>query len=363
MSQLLIRLESEIASMSDPIQKAEWAARIAANLARLGNFDAAQSRIVDLRQIYGDGRSGPVTAWIMLAEGLIHLYRDLSPVALDRITRAQVLGLAMGYTSFVGVASAWKAHVEFEMSKFPAMVDSLKAAIKNASAEDDDAQTRIAMVITNCFMLCGNFAKAQQWFMRGRDHAIRNGDQASIEGLLYNRAAFGLAWLRLRHCDCEAQPEELQRTRAEVKSSRNLQDLTQISALTNHIHLADARLLILEGEYIEAISKLQAVRDRKPFANHNFEQSFIDLEICYCQFGQGDVEEALLAYKAMDHFKLSTLDLDERIVAEWMRLKMSQADTRFGSWADHRQSLEILQEKHRRFAKELGDSLEQLQIS
>lgn len=363
MSQLLIRLERELASMTDPIKKAEWAARIAANLARLGSFDEAQSTIINLRQVYGDGRSGPVTAWIMLAEGLIHLYKDLSPVALDRIARAQLLGVAMGYTSFVGVASAWKAHIEFEMSKFPAMVDSLKAAIKSAAAEDHDAQTRIAMVITNCFMLCGNFANAQLWFMRGRDHAVKNGDQASIEALLYNRAAFSLSWLRLRHCDVAAQPEELQRTRAEVKSSRNLQDLTQISALTNHIQLADARLLILEGEYREAIAKLRAVRDSKPFASHNFSQSLVDLEICYCQFGQGDIEGALLTYRALDHSTLSTLDLDEQIVAEWMKLKISQADARFGSWVDHRLSLDSLQAKHRRFATDLGDSLEQLQTS
>ncbi len=363
MSQLLIRLEGELASMSDPIQKAEWAARIAANLARQGKFDEAQSRIANLREVYGDGRSGPVTAWIMLAEGLVHLYKDLSPAALDRIARAQLLGMAMGYTSLVGVASAWKAHVEFEMSKFPAMIESLKASIKSAAAEDHDAQTRIAMVITNCLMLCGDFTNAQQWFMRGRAHAIKNGDQASVEALLYNRAAFGLAWLRLRHCDVAAQPEELRRTRAEVKSSRNLQDLTQISALTNHIYLADARLLILEGEYEEAIAKLQAVRDRNPFANHNFTQSFIDLEICYCQFEQGDIEESCLTYAALDHSTLSTLDLDEQIVAEWMKLKMSQADPRFGSWVDHRQRLEILQARHRHFAKDLGQSLEQLLAS
>lgn len=360
MSQLLIRLESELASMADPIQRAEWIARIAANLARLGCFDEAHSRIANLRQIYGDGRSGPITAWIMLAEGLVHLYKDLSPAALDRLARANLLGMAMGYSPFVAVASAWKAHVEFEMSKFPDMFKSLGIAIKNASPEDHDAQTRIAMVLSNCYMLSGDIKGAQQWFLRGRDHALKNGDQASVEALLYNRAAFGLAGLRLRHCDSAAQAEELQRTRAEIKSSRNLQDLTQISALTNHIHLADARLLILEGEYEQAIQELQKVRNRTPFANHNFTQDFIDLEICFCQFGKGAVDDALLAYRALDSSTFATLDLDEQVVAEWMRLRMTQADVRFGSSSLHRQRYEDLQAKHRVFAADLRENLEQV---
>ena len=360
MSQLLIRLESELASMTDPTQKAEWTARIAANLARMGRFEDARSRIVNLRRVYGDGRSGPVTAWIMLAEGLVYLYKDLSPAALDRIARANLLGVAMNYTSLVGVASAWKAHVEFEMSKYSDMLDSLKLAIKNAATDEHDAQTRIAMVITNCFMHCGDFASAQHWFMRGRDHALKNGDQASVEALLYNRAAFGLAWLRLRHCDSAAQPEELQRTRAEIKSSRNLQDITQISALTNHIQLADARLLILEGKYSEAISALQSVRDQAPFANHNFTQSFIDLEICFCQFSDCSVDQALLTYSSLDGSAFPTLDLDEQIVAEWMQLKMSRADAKFGSSAVHHQRLAELQAKQRDFAKQLSESLGQL---
>lgn len=360
MSQLLTRLEVELASMTDPVRKAEWTARIAANLARLGLFDHAQSRIVELRQVYGDGRSGPVTAWIMLAEGLVHLYRDLSPAALDRIARANLLGIAMGYTSFVSVAAAWKAHVEFEMSKFPDMVASLQTAIKNAAAENHDAQTRIAMVLSNSFMHCGDFVNAQHWFMQGRDHAIKNGDQASVEALLYNRAAFGLAWVRLRNCDVPALPEELHRVRAEIKSSRNLQDLTQITALTNHIHLADARLLILEGKYEDAISGLLAVRNRKPFANHNFTQSFIDLEICFCRFGRGQIEEAVALYSSLEQSTFSTLDLDEQIVAEWMRYQMSQTDSRFGSSALHLRRFEELKAEHQSFSSDLQTSLHRL---
>jgi len=360
MSQLLIRLESELVSTVDPAGRAQLTAQIAANLARLGCFDEANARIASLREVYSDGRSGPVTAWIMLAEGLIHLYRDLSVAALDRLARANLLGLAMGYKELVTVASAWKAHAEFELSKFPEMFKSLQTAINHSSTESHDAHTRIAMVLSNCYMLSGDRKNAQAWFMRGREHAVKNGDQASVEALLYNRSAFGLAALRLRNCDRPASAEELQMTRSELKSSWNLQGLTQITALKNHIHLAEARLLMLEGRYASAIVQLEVVRNMTPFANHNFSQDLIDLEICFCRFSIGERDEAFAVYGSLDQSTFSTLDLDEQAVAEWMRWKLAEADARFGSPSDYRQHYDDLQGQHQAFAEELAGDLRKI---
>ena len=192
MSQLLLRLRAELQATDDAERQAELLARIAGQLARLGQFDQARQAIAELRAIYGDGRSGRATVWIMLAEGLVHFYSECHALALDRMTRAQVLAVAMKLSDVVAIVSAWKAQIEFETPKYDAMIQSLNIGLTHVSDDDLDAQTRLAIVLSNSFMICGDVDEAQRWFIRGRNYALRNGDQASIEALLYNRAALGI---------------------------------------------------------------------------------------------------------------------------------------------------------------------------
>jgi hypothetical protein len=167
----------------------------------------------------------------MLAEALIHLFCDLSPLAYDRVGRTQLLGLAMGYSSIVAIASAWKAHIELERSDYFAMARSIGISREQASEVDLDSHSRIAIVLCNAYTILGEREKSQMWFLRGRDCALRNGDQASIEALLYNRAAFGVSTLRAQNCIAQVDPTEVANFRSEIKSATNLQDLTRIAAL------------------------------------------------------------------------------------------------------------------------------------
>jgi tetratricopeptide (TPR) repeat protein len=345
MSQLVNQLTRDLAVTVDPDQRAELSARIACNLARLGRFDRARQIIEELRREYGDGRNGRVTVWIMLAEGLIHLYGELSPLALDRITRAQVLGTAMRYPTLVALASAWKAHIEFETSKFDAMTSSLRTALSQADESNHDAHARIAIVLSNSFMICGDRAQAQRWFLRGREHALAIGDQASVEALLYNHAIFGFAWLRAASCISQIAPSEFVSLRSEMRSARNLQDLTGIVALKNHIYLWDARLLVVEEKFSEAIDIFQAVRHEEPFAAYNFSQSLVDLELSYCHLRLGNVSEAISLYKGIDQSFVEKLDVDEKLVVSWMLWRMSAIDSTFGAASSrHSQFVELSRE-------------------
>ncbi len=330
MSPLIHRLRGELAASANPLREAELAARLAANLARFGQFDEARKIVAELRQRHGDARSGPATLWIMVAEALIHLFFDLSPVAYDRIERAQRLGLALGYSSIVAIASAWKAHIELERSDYAAMAKSIVAARAHVGEDDLDTHSRIAIVLCNAYTVLGERKKTQFWFLRGRDHAVKNGDQASIEALLYNRAALGISTLRAQNCIAQVSPSEVASFRSEVKSATNLQDLTRIAALTNHVRLWDARLNILEGRFDEAISALEAVRIGGPFANYNFSQHMIEIELSYCSFQIGDIQAALNRSSLVDRSALVGLDIDELMVAAWMDLRMASIDARFG---------------------------------
>jgi hypothetical protein len=342
MSQLLARLRRDLDGSTDPSDRAELAARVAGNLARLGRFTEARQVIAAVRQQFGQGQSGRVTVWLMLAEGLIHHYEDLSPVALERIRGAQALGMAMGYSTIVALASAWKAHIEFERSDFESMIGSVDLAMKHAGASEHDAQTRLAIVLSNAFMVAGDREQGQLWFKFGHTHAVKNGDQVSIDALLYNRAAFLLSSLRSLNCRQSISADALTSARMEIASAKNIQHLLGVSALEGHVRLLDARLQLLESKYESAISALQIVRSAVPFASHNFNQDFIELEVCFAQMMLGQVDFAVANLPLSRTNQFEVLDVDERLVAAWMLTKMAAIDNRVGAESEYATLVERL---------------------
>ncbi len=260
----------------------------------------------------------------MLAEGLVHLYQEEQLKGLDRIKRAQVLGRAMGYRAIIASASAWKAHIELARSEFAALAESLKLTFENVDANDHDTQTRVAMVLFNAHLQKGDQVEAQKWFLRAHDRAVINGDQASIEALLYNRATFGVSNLRSASCFQVVAPEDISFARSEMESVRNLQQLVRGTTWRNQLDLWSARLMILEGKFGEAVECLQEVRTTRPFSDTNFDQRFIDLEIAYCSAKSGSAFTAdVRDQPSTDAF--DNLDIDEQLVAERMLLEIASA--------------------------------------
>lgn len=348
MSELLHRLRTELGSLTDPAARAEVIARVAAVHARSGDFDEAKRAINAIKENFGRGESGRVTVWKMIAEGLVFHYENLSPSALERICGALVLGRAMQYSAVTALASAWKAHIEFERSDFAKMAESLKEALQNVGPSDHDAQTRIAMVFANAYMICGDRASMHKWFMRGREHAVKNGDRASIEALQYNRAAFATAWARVSACSSPIGADEIALLRGEVNSSQNLFALVRTGALSAHIRLVHARLLILENRYDLAILALTEVRVTEPFAGHNFHQLYVDLEVEFCKVQLGQNEAPLVDKSELLLHQFKVLDLDEQVVAVWMLERNAEK-------CGMRDKLVLLQSKLRELKAELED--------
>ena len=330
MSQLLANLERQLAGTVDPETRGELIARIAAYLGRVGRFDEAKRIIDELRQKHANSHSGRVTLWIMLAEGLIYHFAELNPKAIDRVSRALLLGSAMAYRPIVALASAWKAHIQFQSGEFGAMVEALNLSASNSSEADLDAITRRSIVLCNSYMICGDRPTAQKWFEVARRCAVQNGDQASLEALIYNRAAFLTTWLRAENCVAPIDGESLRSVRMEIASAVNFQNLTGISALTVHIHLWDARQHLLSGDYGAAIEKLNAIRQDLPPSDVSFSRAYIDLEVCYCQVRLGLIDAAWPVFSELPVLDLEKLDADEQLVATWMRLGMAKRDDRFG---------------------------------
>lgn len=325
MSKLLASLDAAIARTTDAATRGELEARKAGYLARLGQFDEAQTLVGQLRAQFGGGQSPRVSIWIMLAEGLLHTFREMSDEGADRIMRANVLAGASRDRQLIAFTSAWRAHTQSERSEFRGMVRSLDDAFANSDSEDHEVLGRLYMTLANARMSIGDRDLANELYMYSRHHALECGDQATIDAILYNKPAFSLAWIRACHCLGESNDDLLRQLRRELVSAKTYQQMVGVSALNNFVHLWEARLLGLTGEFEAAVQALREVRSMQPFARYNFHESLVDLEIGLCLVRLGKPDAAAAQVAAAIGADLGELHADEKLVAAWVRLKILEA--------------------------------------
>jgi hypothetical protein len=331
MSQLLFRIEERLRSESDVHQRAELKAKAAGYMARLGRFQEARDAIAEVRLVFGDGRNGRVTALLMIAEALTMYYERLAPGASDRVARALLLAHAMKDQELISLASSWKAFLDFEDSKFQSAFRSIDTALANAEETNHAAWTRSCIVLALGFSLCGDVSSHQHWFLKGRHHAIEEGDQVSLDALLHNKAVFGVAWLRVQICKGMEMSQQIARARRELSSTRNLQALAGVSAHGSYVDLADARLLLLEQDYEKALDALKRVAEFGPFPVGHFNRSLLALERAFCMVKLGRVVEAQEEMTSYDEKELLSLDVDDRLVSAWMMNELASLDPQFES--------------------------------
>ena len=325
MSQLLHHLDERLCVESDANMRAELLAQKAGYLARVGRFEEAKSIISEVRKTFGDIRDGRVTVQVMVAEGLALHFELLSAAASDRVARAHVLAVAMRDRELIGLTSAWRAHMAFEKSDWPLTGKFLSQAMEAADDDHHAALARCAVVLFNAFALCGDRRESQYWFLKGRDHALKQGDQATIDALLHSRATFGAARLRAQRCRGIVRQEEIALAKREVASARNLQNLTRIDAHSTYIDLCDARLRTIDGDYQGAIELFAALRDQGPYPEGHFSQPLVDLEIAYChtKLGNNDVLSSTPSLQSLAW--VDDLDVDDRLSAAWMLAELAKS--------------------------------------
>jgi tetratricopeptide (TPR) repeat protein len=340
MSKLLRELDSEISRSADDGARGVLLARKAGYLARIGKFDEAQSIITDLRAALSDGRSPRASIWIMLAEGLLHTFRDMSDAGADRFMRAQALANATKDRSLIAATSAWRAFAQSERSEFKGMVRSLDDALANCDNADHEVLARVYMILGNAYMSVGERLLAHDLYMYSRHHALECGDQATIDGVIYNKAAFAIAWLRAQTCLGGTDQEHQRQLRLELASAKTYQQMIGVDALSNFVYLWEARLQLVADEFEAAAVSLGSVRSMKPFAKYNYDVSLIDLETAYCLHRAGKGEDALALAKTAFQTDLSGLHDDDRLVAAWLRKELAAAYQELGDLADLTSSFE-----------------------
>lgn len=323
MPDLLSRIDAALAIEGVPAKRGELLARRACYLARLGKFDDARRIIGELRSGFPATSSPRVSIWTMAVEGIICTFEDLSEEGHDRIMRAQTLAAAVRDRTLIAWTSAWRAHLQSERSDFSGMARSLEATLSACANDEHDALARASMVLANAYSSCGVVELATRWYASSRHHALEIGDQATIDALIYNKAAFTVGWLRAEACFSSLDQAAIAHTAGQIASARNYQSLIGIRAVNNFAELWQARLSLLQADYQSAISGLSEVRHKEPFAVYNFDQALIDIELAYCHYKMGHLASAsgLAPHRKVD---LTGLHRDEQLVAAWLREQMAE---------------------------------------
>lgn len=320
MKSLLERIDADLAIADSPSQRGELLARRASYLARVGRFDLAREQIATLRSQFPASVSPRASVWTMIAEGVLHTYEKLSADGLDRVVRAQALSLAMRDRTLISWSSAWRAHLQSERSDFVGMVKSLDLALGAAEPSEHEGIARACMVLANALASCGKQSAAARWYVSAWHHALEAGDHATLDALIYNKAAFRIGWLRAESCLEAVSERALALVGREIESARNYQSLVGVLAVKNFAELWEARIQLLRRDFARAKRLLNDVRHKEPFAKYNFDQALIDLEIAYCEMQLGDVDRG--SWVPREGVDFAELHKDEQLVAAWLRVQL-----------------------------------------
>ena len=317
MSRMLEEIDTNIKNAPSEEIRAEWQAKRACYLVRVSRYAEARQLISWLRPRYRTGHVPTVLIWIMLAEGLLLMYEAMSIEAADRIQRAQLLAKAIGHKELLSNTSVWRALVEFNSSDFQRMAQSLRLAAENMG-ESRLVQSRVALIISQCYLLCGDWEAANRWGSMTQLNATKLGDQGTIEAMLYNRAAMHIGRLRAEACVRAIDESEVKAVEYELASARNYFRPTQHLETARLLDLCAARLLLLQKRFSEADEAMSVLRGGGAFPKWNFSPDLMDLERLYCVSRvHGAINESQLA-DAVDALALEELEVDERLVASWL---------------------------------------------
>lgn len=302
-----LRMRRGLNEACNPVERAVLQAEYAAYLARIGAFADAEAILSELRREFGDGKSGRVTVMLMLAEGLLAYFRDLDPLAQDRVGRAHLLSVAARSGPLSALTSAWMAHVTFNLHRHEAMGRAIRSCIDTVSAGDVQAKCRLSLTLGDAFLVSEQRAISRAWYARARDSAIQLGDHAAIGALTYNQAALSVFGCRLASLASPLESAVVHSAAAEVRSAMNYQGIAQLTSLNHLLDDAMASILVLQQRFGEALARLERVIEaNSPVSpSGHMVTTLCDAALCQASLGRGDEFDGLVS-------RIDTAQLDRR---------------------------------------------------
>lgn len=316
MATLDLTLRERIAAATDPEEAQRLQAELAAYLARMGRFDAARQT---LQAIPAErGWSAPLLACrVFLAQGLIALADEFGPDAQDRLRRAHAVAQLYGLAAPAATAAAWLGHTMFNLGHYEEMRQWHQACLAAGDDAEPTARTRVLLTTANAWRYAGDFAASDRLYASAHDEAVRQGDEAFIAAGLYNRAAYGIARLRLEAVDAPApDPQRLTQAELEIASAVHYAQGTGHAAADALQALWRARLAMLQGRAAQALPVLQHSLDHLAEARHERLRLSLQADRLACLAATGSAAAAA-GEDRPDPQDAAILEADDRVVYLW----------------------------------------------
>ncbi len=249
MDELRHRIERKILAAFDPAEAAEWRLQRAIVQTRYGEFNLAQQEILDLRANFGDGNYPRISILILIAEGLILYFRDLSRNSINRVHLAFALAKSLQIRDLTATASSWLAHLYYNFDLYEKLSNSISETLPLVDHSSQDWIPRISLVVADALQLSGNWTEADEWYHMAHRHSTRLGDRLTLGAIIFNRLAVGLSRLRADYAANGGEVAELRRWTTEASSAEYFHRGLSMHALPELLTFCNARAAFLEGKY------------------------------------------------------------------------------------------------------------------
>lgn len=311
----VIRLRTEIEHSVDATQRAMLTAELGCYWARVGEIEAAEQLNVELRRIYSDGRDIRVSVLIMCLEGLIQYFKNLSPIAFDRLARAKLLSEASGNSELIAFASAWLAHMHFNNNRFVEMLSAIESCFRALSVPNASAESRVSLVLGDAFLYVGDHATAKVWHDRARNLALRLGDRAAIGALIYNRTALHVFGARVDGIKGNALGVNIEQLNLEIRSAISYEFAADLKSLKYLLDSAKVGVLVMNADFKQAAILIQALLDGRSVTAGSGLELTLRADLAYCH---AEVDEPISAKHIIETLLVSDLDsyhYDDKVLA------------------------------------------------
>ena len=286
-------LDKRILECLDPAKKLLLFAKKAGRLARFSCLPEASAMVKELRA-ENKTFEPQLSGWILLAEGLIeHFERLDNAKSKDKYNRAFLVGQMVDDRELASIAAAWISHCELVSGQVKEAAEHIVFAFNWSNVNGNEARGRASMVLGDAFNWAGQTEQARTWYRSAREHAIRDGDIAMQNVMLFNGATFGVANLTLRDCFNPVPADLLKRVEMEAASATNLNNALGIQSLASLIPMMQAELLIIKRKWSEALNLLATHIDNTSLDGQKRLLPKFLAQRAWCHANLGEVENSI----------------------------------------------------------------------
>ena len=245
-------VESSIAACTNQDDLNVLLAKKASYLARHSLANEAKAIIKCLRD-RNKTYDPRLTGWIMLSEGLINHFENLdNQGSKGKFARSLTMGQVAKDRELTSASAAWLANSEYALGELKSSIEHLRTSIELSMPTDGDIRGRASLLLGDMLYWCGKPDLARYWYRESRKHAVRDGDIAMQNIILFNTANYAVWDLTLRDCKTPLVSNDWRLVSLEVASARNLNSALRINNLPSLIPTMEAELKLVQRNWKES---------------------------------------------------------------------------------------------------------------